>query len=214
MTEKIITVGNMKLTIEQEDSPRSPREDDNFGTIAYKHRDYKLGEEVINDICDWLAEKLGLADMEYKQNNATRLEYEKKFMDPNISGFVALPVFLYDHSGITISTGSFNDRFDSGQLGYIYVSKEKVIEEYGDFSQESQDKAIALMESEIKTFDQYVIGDVYSFKEEEIIKCEHCGHIEFEQKDSCGGFYGTDWKTNGITDHVSECFVAELEKES
>jgi len=207
---KQITVGNLRLTIEQDSLDESPREWDNMGTIAYKHRDYILGEEKIDEPIDWLAGMLGLdtEDMEY--TNEQRAELEEKFYKGN--KFLALPIFLYDHSGQTIATTPFGCRWDSGKVGYIYVTEEKVIKEYGDFSEESQAKAIACMESEVKTFDQYIRGEVYGFREEEVIKCEACGHIEYEQKDSCCGFYGTDWETNGILDNVNEVFHEELKK--
>lgn len=45
-----------------------------------------------------------------------------------------LPLFLYDHSGVSMSTGSFVGRvphaeWDSGQVGYIYMSKETALKE-------------------------------------------------------------------------------------
>lgn len=50
------------------------------------------------------------------------------------SGQVAiLPLYLYDHSGISMSTGSFIGRvphadWDSSQVGYIYLDKETAVE--------------------------------------------------------------------------------------
>ena len=45
--------------------------------------------------------------------------------------YVILPLYLFDHSGISISTGSFHDPWDSGQVGFIYASKEKAKEGWG-----------------------------------------------------------------------------------
>ena len=44
-------------------------------------------------------------------------------------------LYLYDHSGITMSTGSFCDSWDSGQVGFIYVTKEDIEKEYGAFKE-------------------------------------------------------------------------------
>ncbi len=44
---------------------------------------------------------------------------------------VILPLYLYDHGGITMSTGPFSCRWDSGQVGWIYAEKKKFIEETG-----------------------------------------------------------------------------------
>ena len=209
---KQITVGNLRLTIERDDNGTSPRDDDNFGTIAYKHRDYQLGEEKIDDPVDWLTRMLGLEEMEYEHTTGSLDELRSKFMDPEISGFIALPIYLFDHFGQTIATTPFGCRWDSGQVGYIYVSKDNVIKEYGDFSKDSQDKARSILEGEIKVFDQFITGDVYGFREEKIIKCDACGHVEYEETDSCWGFYGDDWSANGILYHISKCFHEELKK--
>ena len=45
---------------------------------------------------------------------------------------VILPLFLYDHSGLSMSTGSFMGRavhaeWDSGQVGYIYANREDIL---------------------------------------------------------------------------------------
>jgi len=44
---------------------------------------------------------------------------------------VILPLYLYDHSGITMSTSVFSCPWDSGQVGWIYASKQKFIDETG-----------------------------------------------------------------------------------
>lgn len=44
--------------------------------------------------------------------------------------YIILPLFLYDHSGITMNTSGFNCPWDSGQVGIIYISKKKAKEEF------------------------------------------------------------------------------------
>lgn len=46
------------------------------------------------------------------------------------AGLIVLPLHLYDHSGITMSTGGFSCPWDSGQVGYIYVTPKALEEEY------------------------------------------------------------------------------------
>ena len=75
---------------------------------------------------------------------ATTLATRHEFRDPDeFMEFlkeekpIRLPLYLYDHSGITISTESERFRacdpqgWDWGMLGYIYVTKENVRKEYG-----------------------------------------------------------------------------------
>ena len=109
-----------------------------------------------------------------------------------------LPLYLYDHSGITMSTSSFNDRWDSGQVGWIFVSKDKVKQESLD-----ETKIEEYLKGEVETYDQYIRGDVYGYKVYKIETCDKgCEHEE--ELDSCWGFYGeedciTDAK--GIVDY-------------
>ena len=41
---------------------------------------------------------------------------------------VILPLYLYDHSGITISTAPFSCNWDSGQIGFIYTTEKRIKE--------------------------------------------------------------------------------------
>ena len=38
--------------------------------------------------------------------------------------YITLPLYLMDHSGLAMQTTSFNDPWDSGQVGWIYVRLE------------------------------------------------------------------------------------------
>jgi hypothetical protein len=100
------------------------------------------------------------------------------------SGSIVLPLYLYDHSGITISCRSFPCPWDSGQVGAIYVTAEKVNAEYGDTSKSSVTRAIGCLESEVTEYDQYLTGQVYGY----VITDDDGTEV-----DSCWGFYGLDY---------------------
>jgi hypothetical protein len=193
------------------DSSESPREDDNIGTIAYKHSRYTLGEEQIDDPIDWLAEKLGL-EQEQIYRIAEKLDgYYSERMKVYLENlffekFVAHRVYLYDHSGLALSTSSFNIRWDSGQIGYIYCTKEKAIAEYGKkiLTKAIRERVLQYMDGEIKTYNQYLQGDVYGFQ----IEDEDGTHL-----DSCYGFYGTDWKDNGMLSHIDNSMLNDATDE-
>jgi septum formation topological specificity factor MinE len=89
-----------------------------------------------------------------------------------------LPVYMYDHSGICLNTSGFSCRWDSGQVGFIYVEKEKLIKE--GLSDKSDSEILEYLRNEVKTYSQYLEGDVYHYS------------IEKDETDidSCGGFYG------------------------
>lgn len=177
------------IKIVHDSSPESPREWDNLGTMAYKHSNYTLGEEKISEPIEWLEEKLGLQNKgEY--SNERLQELEARFYQE----YVALPLYLYDHSGITISTSSFSCRWDSGKVGYIYLTKKKVLEECGGkiVTAKLRERVEGYLKGEVETFDQYIRGDIYGFQVYE----------DEEEIDSCYGFYGLDFATNGMTDHI------------
>ncbi len=131
-----------------------------------------------------------------------------------LKGAVILPLYLYDHSGITISTSSFNDPWDSGQVGWIYVLNDAIKKEFcvAEITDEIRQKAIDILKNEVETYDTYLRGDVYGYVLEEKIKCEHCGHVDTREIDSCWGFYGYNPKTNGIADYIPEEYQDLLDK--
>ncbi len=156
-----LTNGNRVLEIKRDDHPESPREWDNLGTIVYGHRRYHLG-----DVEAWDTE-------DYLNWNDWR--------DGELKGAIALPVYLYDHSGLTINTTGFHCPWDSGQVGWIYVDKEKAREELGvkRIGKHARKRILDILRSEVELFDQYLRGDVYGFVLYE----------DGEEIDSCWGFY-------------------------
>ena len=108
---------------------------------------------------------------------------------------LVLPLYLLDHSGITISTRDFRDRWDSGQVGWSYASKADIIKEYGDASPESMGRAKKLLNAEVETYDCYLRGECYGFQLFE-------NGIE---KDSCWGFLGNfDEALKAIREYLPE----------
>ena len=147
-------------TIEQDEVFESPREWCNLGTMVCFHKRYRLGDE-----------------------HSLSIEEVQEIADSE--DYISLPVYMYDHSGITINTTGFSCPWDSGQLGIIFVSKEKVREEYGvkRISSSLYKRIEGYLKGEVDTYDQYLRGDVYYY----VIKDE-----DGEIVDSCGGFYGED----------------------
>lgn len=169
------------LFIEYDDDPQNPRTEwDNLCTMVCFHNRYNLGDEdhgySKNDFNSWPE----LAGQIVKDH------------DP----VVIRPLYLYDHSGITISTSPFSCGWDSGQVGFIFVGREKAREEM-DISRITlkwREKLKGYLEGEVETYDQYLRGDVYGFRIE---------NADGEEEVSCWGFYGDDVRTNGILDHIS-----------
>jgi hypothetical protein len=126
---------------------------------------------------------------------------------------VILPLYLYDHSGITMNTTGFSCGWDSGQVGFIYVSRETLRNEYSvkRISNKIVEKATKLLLGEVETYDQYICGDVYGFKVFNVETCDKgCEHEE--EIDSCWGFFGDNFIENGLIEHVDKEFAELLEK--
>lgn len=98
---------------------------------------------------------------------------------------IRLPLYLYDHSGLTMSTAAFHCPWDSGQVGWIYVTHAALRKEHDmkRVSRRIREAALALMRVEVSEYDQYLTGDVWTVDIED---------RDGEIIDSCGGFYGLD----------------------
>jgi hypothetical protein len=165
--------GNELLEIFRDDDNESPRQWDNVGTLVTWHPRYSIGDVNFNgrDV---------QTPAEYKEENVPE-------------GSVIIPVFMYDHSGITIRTSPFSCMWDSGQVGFIYVTPEKIKQEkLGTNGRTPEEHAKDLLEGEIKTLDQYLRGEVYHYTLSEIHNCDSCGSVTKEIQESCGGWYDDD----------------------
>ncbi len=110
---------------------------------------------------------------------------------------VILPLYLYDHSIQSISTGSFIGRaqhaeWDSGQVGYIYADRDAILKAYASIDLDSVQKAAEVLEAETEAYDMYLRGECYGFRLYE----------DGAEVDSCWGFLG-DFNT--VCESVREC---------
>ncbi len=191
-----MNLDDYRVKIIQDEVTESPREWDNLGTMVCWHRRYDLGDE---QPCENAQEYLRSMAVDYVGAYDGDLIPEKDIQRILDKHFLILPLYLYDHSGLSISTGAFSCSWDSGQVGYIYVEKTKAIEECGDL-EIVKDQLLG----EVKTYDQYLDNDIWGFAIEKREHCNSCDHDEWEYFDSCCGFYGSDPKENGMLDDVDK----------
>jgi hypothetical protein len=125
---------------------------------------------------------------------------------------ITLDVYAYEHGGITLSTSPFSYAWDSGKVGVIYVTKDKIRDNFNvsRVSTKLENKVIDILKSEIKVFDMYLRGEVYGYTLEEVFPCPHCGSEDFLMEDSCFGFYGLK-KDNGMLDHIDPKYHEHIE---
>lgn len=153
------------ITIEQDESPESPREWDNLGVIVTALRNYQFEQELSGEYATLQEAFLAHLDDE-----------GLKFKD-----CIVLPIYAYIHSGISLSVGAYTCKWDSGTAGYIYTTKKKARAEFGRVYNA---RARACLAGEIETLNQYLEGDVWRYS-----ITDDNGEI----LDSCGGYYGRDY---------------------
>jgi len=175
--EKEITIGNKTLKISQDEYPESPRTWDNMAKFICFHKRYNLGDKH-----------------DYTHGDYEGWDEMAEAIKRNEKAVIVKPLYMYDHSGLTISTSPFSCPWDSGRIGFVIVTRKAILECFGvkRITKAILERAEKNLEGEVKTYDQYLTGDVYGFQLEE----------DGEVIDSCSGFYGSDFKTNGILDHL------------
>lgn len=141
---------NHTIEIHYDEGGWNPREWDNAGIFVMFHNRYNFGD---------------------KHNFNNPDELDEYLADNNM---LVLPVYMYDHSGVTIKTTPFGCRWDSGQIGYIYMSAEDA---------KAYQNPYEVLDHEIKVLDSYLRGEVYGYK---------IFDDEGEELDSCWNFIG-DW---------------------
>lgn len=179
------------LNIFQDCDPESPRSWDNNGIMVCFHSRYILGDE---------------------HNHKTPQDF-REWMDEQGNDIIAcLPLYLYDHSGLTISTGPFTCPWDSGQVGWIIATRESLESGGHNVDELDVEQVKKWLQGEVDTYDQYLRGDIHGFTlNAPPVQCSDCGHVEKgEELDSCWGFYGDDPVENGMADHLEEEYREEL----
>lgn len=130
------------ISIYPDPNPENPREWSNLGKILYFRGSgrYKLGDEAAT------IEEMNEIQHDQKQ-------------------FVSLPVYTYMHGGVAMQTKPYGDPWDSGQSGVIYTWVEKLLKAFGrkKMTPALRKKVERVLEKEVKTFGEYLNGDVYGY---------------------------------------------------
>ena len=100
-----------KLVVYLDDNAENPRDWSNICTMVCGHKRYRLGDEQ--------------ADTE-NQYSSWQEQLEEEILKPNggEDEVVYLPLYLLDHSGLRMNTTGFGCPWDSGQVGWIYATKD------------------------------------------------------------------------------------------
>lgn len=153
---------NFTIKVEDDPEPQDPRELDHLGTMLCAHRRYNLGDEQDRGSFD------SLKDM---YNHLVNERGAK----------VIIQLYLYDHSGLSMSTNGFSCRWDSGSVGFIYATREDIQKWYSvkNMTKKVLAKAKEMLELEVEEYDKFLKGEAYGYT---IL------NEEGDHEDSCWGY--------------------------
>lgn len=171
-------IGGLTLTIEQDNDPSNPIENSVLWKLLCWHHRYTFGHEH-----------------HYTQPSEFEEEWKGKA--------ITMPLYLYDHSGFSLSIKQFNDPWDSMRLGYAYTTKEKLRQFFHvkRVTKKVIAQAVAVLELKIREYEDYLNGYVYSFT-----LVDQQGNFV----DQCGNFFGVDFSENGLLSSVPEIFKEDI----
>ena len=197
------------VSIDSDSDTESPRTWDNFGTLLLWGKSSHCSDidPTLND---------GRKVSDFWTDPQDFLQYHPA------KSWLILPVYKYEHGSVAYNTTGFSCSWDSGQVGYIFASKEAAIKEFGvnNCTKSVREKALACMASEVATFGAWANGQCYSYTVEsgsledilgDYISLDAFNALSDKEKkefwhewidtedyssmamhDSCGGFIETD----------------------
>jgi hypothetical protein len=207
--------GGLILQIVQDPNPFDPRGDDQLGYMLCWHPDYVLGDGQFKNINTERGAVEHLVSVGDSETMAEVAEYIRK----ELGGINIISLFLYDHSGISISAGatipddepstdedttvdrgSFGSRtitggysWDTSMVGFIYTTP-KLIEMIGA----PLDSIDRQLRGEVEEYNDYLTGNAWGY-----VLTKPCDHADehktpesvtacphSEVLDSCWGYIG------------------------
>lgn len=167
---KKINLDNKTLTIWYDQIVENPCDDWFIGTYDFFGKHKHLGTNPDSKYYEGVRKKYSF-----------HVQYESALKEIVRKGGVVLPVFAYEHGGIALSTTEFSCIWDSGQIGYAYLTTEQISSKLG-FKKGAKGRKKAaenVLKAEVQTLSSWANGEVYGFTLEE----------GDEIIESIGGFY-------------------------
>ena len=162
--------GKGKLSLYLDEVPTIEESlEDIFGVLVAFHPRYSLGHPTdINprDYTSWDGMYKGIE----KRKNA----------------FAIMPVYLYDHSGLTIRTYPFECRWDSAQVGWIYADKDMVRQEYNKkrLSKKLRKEVRQRLAQSVDAVDKILRGMIVEARYQDDSGDIVCTYVDLEDRDN------------------------------
>lgn len=182
------------LEIHQDETPPDPRDDDNISIMICSHRRYNLGDK----------------DHSLREDQFDGWSDLKRYLVEEEKAIAILPLWLIDHSGISMRTHSFDDcdpgRWDSGIVGFIYTTEEQ-LRKVGHETIPERKELEDWLRSDVALYDLYLRGQCFGYiLKKAVTTCPTCQHTaEGEEEESLWGIYPDEDKgPEGILSAVYE----------
>lgn len=194
---KIVCGGQYRVRVRviQDEDAEDPQGWDNLGKMMCWHSRHQLGQrhscKTPAERKAWVVHKL-TGKLPRTGESAAKRYSELICLE--------LPLYLFDHGSLTISTTPFSCPFDSGQVGWIWCSWKAARREFGmarsaEQRRLVQERARVAIQQEVEIYAQWLQGDVYNF----VIERDDAWSFEWEPiYYGPGGFYGHDNDANGL----------------
>lgn len=222
--------------LSDDDEPPNPRENDNLGVMVCWHDRYDLGdkhayenpEDLWRDLLgdeayDGIEIKYAAAVDQWHLDNpgesfgspahqkwtrdicsVRERETQRRLA---AAGYTILPLYLYDHSGITISVGNAFSGTDPGgwdtsAVGYIYAGPAQAEKVGGP-----KDKVVEGLKVEVREYDLYLTGECFGVCVE--VFGPGGGRLSDE---ACWGCLGDEWARQSLAEEVAAARQAAAAK--
>jgi hypothetical protein len=140
----------------------NPRDADNLGIMYCEHRNYNLGDmpsQFSSHIPEIDIIREAVREIKDRGYNMNRLE---RYLRLALGATVVLPLYLYDHSGLSMNTGGFSmcdsHGWDWGMVGIICDSQRTL-----EYTGASLDSIKRQLENEVEQYNAYLHGSVYGY---------------------------------------------------
>lgn len=163
---KLYRVGDKLVGIFHDDDPVNPREffDGESVMLCWTDR-YHLGDD--NE---------SLKQTYHRRNYGYDWSAVEEAIVEGENPLAILPLYLFDHSGIRMRTGSFHDPWDSRQVGFIWFVRDKAHYLTPEDGKSIEEIAKEDLERSVVAYSNYICGDTYLAAKFDILAD---GSIEF-----------------------------------
>jgi len=192
------------INIKYDEIAENPRNWDNLGNMLCWHKRYSLGDENLKDDFSYMAE----CKLENLPKYCNSWEEIKNILKKEFKAFIIMPLYLYDHSGISMRTyrHGIHSSWDCGSVGFIYITKEKIYKEYNvkRITKKLKEQIENYLINEVEIYSNWLEGNIYFYNIE---------NKNGEYINSCGGFYGYDFEENGLLDEAKSFIDYNIREE-